>query len=72
MRRRVAEGVRDYLSRHRSTCVFVAHEIDEALTMADEVLVLRGAPACIGLQERRIAGTSAWETDISDEIASAI
>lgn len=41
----ISERLRIFLKHKSSTCIFVAHDIDQALTFADEILVLSGRPA---------------------------
>ncbi len=41
----ISGKLRSFLKQKCSTCVFVAHDIDQALILADEVLVLSGKPA---------------------------
>lgn len=56
----ISRNLRRFLRKKTSTCVFVAHEIDHALTLADEILVLGGKPAELVFQ-----GSTSLSTDAS-------
>lgn len=57
--------------RHRYTIVYVTHQLEEAVAMADRILCLAGAPAQL-VEEFTLAGAAPRSAEESTEICSKI
>ena len=69
-RLRAAEIIRGYVAEHNAAALIVTHQVDEAVYLADEIVLLRGQPAYVAgvyplaTREARCAFLAAQSPDV--------